>query len=86
MKKVAMIAVVVLILYSLQTEAFPSGAPNAACSNLVPRHAPNQAGDDPFPYEVDLSKLAISASSFGYEGGRRYRSKLYTVNRYKEGV
>ena len=76
MKKIIMIAVVVLILYSLQTEARPSGAPSSACSDLVPRHSPNQVGNDSFPYEVDLSELAIPSSSFGYVGGRRYRSKL----------
>ena len=76
MKKIAMIAVVVLIIYSLQAEARPSGAPSSACVRLIPRHAPNQAGDDPFPYQVDISSLAIESTSyFGYEGGERYRSK-----------
>ena len=77
MKKTSMIVVMVLILNSLQSEARPNGAPSRACRNLVPLHAPNLATDDPFPYEVDLSELAIDKSSLSYEAGRSYRSKLY---------
>lgn len=68
MKEVAVI-VVALTLCSFQAEALSGGAPSAACNTLIPRHAPNQAGSDPFPYEVDLSTLAD-----GYEGGKSYKS------------
>ena len=68
MKEVTVI-VVALMLYSFQAEARPGGAPASTCSTLMPRHAPNQAGSDPFPYEVDLSTLAD-----GYEGGKSYGS------------
>ena len=74
MKKTVVIAVA-LIMYTFQTEARPNGAPSAACDTLVPKHAPSQAGSDPFPYEVNLSALALSPSGFGYEGGKSYRSK-----------
>ena len=70
MKKFAVIALALLSCL-FQVEARSSGAPNAACRNLVPRHAPNEAGNDPFPYEVDLSTLAMS----GYDGGKSYSSK-----------
>ena len=70
MKKFA-VAALGLLLCLFQAEARPSGAPNAACSDLVPRHAPNQAGNVPFPYEVDLSTISMS----GYDGGKSYRSK-----------
>jgi len=65
------VAALVLLLCTFQAEARPSGAPSAACVNLVPRHAQNQVGNDPFPYEVDLSSFAMS----GYYGGRSYQSK-----------
>ena len=78
-----MIVVMVLILNSLQSEAFPNGAPSIACRDLIPRHAPNQAADGPFPYEVDLSELALATYGFVYEAGRSYRSKLYKqINSY----
>ena len=70
MKKIAVI-VLAFLSCLFQAEARSSGAPNSACSNLTPRHAPNEAGNDPFPYEVDLSMLAMS----GYDGGKNYSSK-----------
>jgi len=71
MEKIAVIVVGLLILWSFQADARPSGAPNSACSTLVPRHSPNQVGNDSFPYNVDLSALVS-----GYEEGKSYRSKL----------
>ena len=72
MKKLAIFGLA-LLLCSFQAEARPSGAPNGACSSLIPRHAPNQVGNDTFPYEVDLSTLVS-----GYDGGRSYKSKMNT--------
>ena len=74
MQEITVIAVL-LILSSIQAEARPEGAPVTACSTLVPNHTLNQAGDDPFPYEVDISALALSPQGFGYEGGKTYQSK-----------
>ena len=69
MKKTAVIAVV-LVLYSFQVEARSKGAPASACATLIPRHRKNQAINESFPYEVDLSALAS-----GYEAGKSYKSK-----------
>ena len=77
MKEITVIAVV-LILSSIQAEARREGAPVTACSTLVPNHAPNQADDDPFPYEVNISTFALSPQGFGYEGGKTYQSKPYS--------
>ena len=68
MKKAAVIAVA--ILYLFQVEALPTGAPASACTTLVPQHADNQAINESFPYEVDLSQLVS-----GYEAGKSYISK-----------
>ena len=72
MKKTALI-IVAVTLCSFQAKALPTGAPSLACTTLIPRHAPNQAGSA-FPYHVDLSRFASSPSGFVYEGGKRYRS------------
>ena len=77
MKKTSLIVVMVLMLNSLQSEAQPRGTLSIACGDLVPRNVSNQVGDDPFPYQVDLSELALATSGFGYEAGRNYRSKLH---------
>ena len=69
MKKIAVIAVA-LILCSFQAEARSTGAPASACTTLVPQHAENQAINESFPYEVDLSQLAS-----GYDEGKSYISK-----------
>ena len=69
MKKTAVIAVA-LMLYLFQAEARSKGAPASACTTLIPRHRENQAVDEQFPYEVDLSALAS-----GYEAGKSYISK-----------
>ena len=82
MKNIAVI-VVALTLSTFQANAYSRGAPTSACTTLVPNHAPNQAGNASFPYEVDLSALALSPSSFGYEGGKSYRSKSQIANYYR---
>lgn len=69
--KIVAIAVVA-ILYSLQAEASCNGE---ACDTLIPKNAPNQAADEPFPYEVDISSLAQVGHGFGYKPGESYRSK-----------
>ena len=78
--KIVVAAVALAFICLFQAEALPRGAPASACSTLVPNHASNQAGNVPFPYEVDLSALALSPSAFGYEGGKSYRSKSQVVN------
>ena len=72
MKKIAAI-VVAFTLCSFQAEAFSTGAPSFACGTLIPGHSPNQAGNVPFPYEVDLSAFGSFPC---YKGGQNYRSKL----------
>ena len=74
MKKFA-VAVIGLLLCTFQAEARPSGAPSVACRDLLPRHARNQAGDEPFPYKVDLSSFLTSY----YYGGLSYKSKRQII-------
>lgn len=67
-----------LILCSVQVESRPDGATILACGTLAPIHGINQVGDDPFPYNVDLSAFALSPSGYGYTAGKKYYSKLCT--------
>ena len=74
MKKFA-VAIIGLLLCTFQAEARPSGAPSAACRDLVPRHARNQAGDEPFPYKVGWHSFLMSC----YYGGLSYKSKQQII-------
>ena len=56
-----------MLILALSTTAvlgFPLGAPMDACSNgLMPAgHTPpdNMVGDDPFPYNIDISDIGAS--------------------------
>ena len=69
---------VLLIICSFQAESRPDGATILACGTLAPVHGINQIGDDPFPYNVDLSAFALSPSGYGYTAGKKYYSKFCT--------
>lgn len=71
-------AITVVALLHIQqfllVTAFPTGAWNTACTNLVPGHLPNQQPAVPFPYLVTISNIVDD----DYIPGHNYTSKLST--------
>ena len=45
-----------MLLVTTAVQGFSSGAPQDACSNLIPQHGA-QLSADPIPYEVDMSEF-----------------------------
>lgn len=70
---------VLVVLCLFQAEARPDGATMLACATLIPEHGPNQAGNDTFPYKVDLSGFSLRPSGYGYKAGEKYCRKVLCI-------
>ena len=68
-----MLAVLLLLIFGVSTQAYPDGAPSNSCVSLTPDHGvPPQSSS--LPYSLDLSVFYLYGDGyFYYEPGKTYQ-------------